>query len=232
MRPWNTFPFSIRGPSKAGDVPCPRPLQGYHGSGAIATVRRSVPVEGPRAELGLDAWPGAAYGDAMDETDPILLEIDRLIRSSRLKEIEFIMGTDRAERVREIRGALRRLAPGSYLLGTGPATVGIIPLDGREVVLGRRPTVLEDPGASPPSYSASDTLYFVPREVSRAHARVTTELVGDDPQHILVDLHSTCGTFVNDDQVDPDGIGVILKHGDVVSLGPSRTSTYVYYDAD
>ena len=168
----------------------------------------------------------------MDDTDPILLEIDRLIRLSRLREIEFIMGTDRTERVREIRGALRHLRPGAYLLGTGPSTVGIIPLNGREVVLGRRPTVLEEPSKSIADYSAADTLYFVPREVSRAHARVTLELVGEDTQNILSDLHSTCGTFVNDDQVDPEGIGVILKHGDVISLGPSRTSTYIYYEVD
>ncbi|MBN1362804.1 MAG: FHA domain-containing protein [Sedimentisphaerales bacterium] len=140
------------------------------------------------------------------------------------------MGTDQVERVREIRGALKRLQPGAYLLGTGPSTVGIIPLDGRAVVLGRRPTVLEDPSDSIADYSATDTLYFVPREVSRAHARVTREPLGGDVKHVLVDLHSTCGTFVNDAQVDPDGIGVILKHGDIVSLGPSRTSTYVYYE--
>ncbi len=167
----------------------------------------------------------------MDDIDPIVLRIDRLIRSSRLKELEFIMDTDQVERAREIRGALRRLRPGAYLLGTGPSTVGIIPLNGRQVVLGRRPTVLEDPGVSVADYSATDTLYFVPREVSRAHARVNTETVNADTQHILIDLHSTCGTFVNDKQVDPDGIGVILKHGDVISLGPSRTSTYIYYDA-
>ncbi len=166
----------------------------------------------------------------MDDADPILLEIDRLIRVSRLREIEFIMDTDRAERVREIRGALRRLEPGAYLLGTGPSTVGIVPLNGRQVILGRRPTMLEDQGESIADYSASDTLYFVPREVSRAHARVATDVVGTEVQRVLVDLHSTCGTFVNDDQVDPDGIGVILQHGDIISLGPSRTSTYVYYE--
>ena len=166
----------------------------------------------------------------MDDADPILLEIDRLICSSRLREIEFIMDTDRAERVREIRGALRRLGPGAYLLGTGPSTVGIIPLNGRQVVLGRRPTVLEDQSESTADYSAADTLYFVPREVSRTHAKVTTDAAGAGVQHILIDMHSTCGTFVNGDQVDPDGIGVILEHGDVISLGPSRTSTYIYYE--
>jgi hypothetical protein len=165
----------------------------------------------------------------VDDADPILIEIDKLIRLSRLKEIEFIMGTDSAERVREIGHALQRLKPGCYLLGTGPSTVGIIPLGERDVVLGRPPTPLEDPGQARADYSAADTLYFVPREVSRAHAKVTTQTAGRDTQHMLIDLNSTCGTFVNEVQVDPDGIGVVLKHGDAISLGPSRVSTYVFY---
>lgn len=167
----------------------------------------------------------------MDDNDPIVFEIDRLIRSSHLREIEFIMDMDRAERIREIRSALRRLGPGGYLLGTGPSTVGIIPLNRGEVVLGRPPTVLEDPAVSIADYTAVDTLYFVPREVSRTHAKVTTERLGDEVRHVLTDLHSTCGTFVNDNQVDPDGIGVILRHADIISLGPSRASTYIYYEA-
>lgn len=167
----------------------------------------------------------------MDETNALFVTIDRVIRLSRLKELEFIMSSDQTERVREIRAALRRLEPGAYLIGTGPSTVGIIALDDREIVLGRPPTVLEPPSAPAPDYWATDTLYFVPREVSRRHARITMRVANGGSCHILLDLHSTCGTFVNDRQVDPDGSGIILKHGDVISLGPSRTSTYVYYEA-
>lgn len=43
-----------------------------------------------------------------------------------------------------------------------------------------------------------------------------------------MDLNSTCGTFVNTSQVDSQE-GVLLSHGDVVSLGPSMISTYVFY---
>jgi len=31
--------------------------------------------------------------------------------------------------------------------------------------------------------------------------------------------------------VDPAGPGVVLEHGDIISLGPSQTNTYVYYRA-
>ncbi|UCD48525.1 MAG: FHA domain-containing protein [Phycisphaerales bacterium] len=169
--------------------------------------------------------------NSVGDIDPLLLSIDRLICLSRLKEIEFIMNSDQADRVREIQTALRRLPPGQYLLGTGPSTVGIVPLNRREIVLGRPPTVLERPQQSVADYWATDTLYFVPREVSRAHVKIIAQPCPDGICHLLVDLGSTCGTFINQVRVNPDGPGVLLEHGDIVSLGPSRTSTYVYYDA-
>ncbi len=168
-------------------------------------------------------------GDTVGEIDPILTQIDRLIRLSRLREIEFIMSTDAGERVHEITAALQRLRPGEYLLGTGPSTVGIVPLHAHEVVLGRPPTVLERPTEFVADYCAVDTLYFVPREVSRMHAKVIRQSNHFGARHVLIDLDSTCGTFVNAMPVDPHGSGVILRHGDVISLGPSQTSTFIYY---
>jgi pSer/pThr/pTyr-binding forkhead associated (FHA) protein len=165
----------------------------------------------------------------MDEIDPIFLEIDRLIRQSRLKEIEFIMSMDASERVYEMKAALERLGPGEYLLGTGPSTVGIVPLNGRDVVLGRPPTMVEGPARDPADCCAADTLYFVPREISRTHAKIVRQTGSFGVRHLLIDLNSTCGTFVNEMPVDPHGPGAILSHGDVVSLGPSQTNTYVYY---
>jgi len=165
----------------------------------------------------------------MDENDPILETIDTLIRLSRLKEIEYIMGTDASERRDEIHTALKRLRPGAYLLGTGPSTVGIVSLNTDEVVLGRPATVIENSTASGPDYYATDTLFFVPREVSRSHAKVVRHRTDQDTQHAVIDLNSTCGTFINDRRVAPDEAGTVLRHGDIMSLGPSRTSTYVYY---
>lgn len=165
----------------------------------------------------------------MPDEDMLLLSIDKLIRRSRLKEIEFIMSNDRDERLRGIRAALRRLQPGHYLLGTGPSTVGIIPLNNREVILGRPPTLLETPCEAKPDHWAIDTLYFVPREVSRTHAKLVAQHTGGVTSHRLIDLNSTCGTFLNEERLERSGQGVPLQHGDVISLGPSQTSTYVYY---
>ena len=163
----------------------------------------------------------------MDEHDPILLKIDKLIRLSRLKEIEFIMDTDAAERQDEIRAALERLHGGAYLLGTGPSTVGIVSLNTDEIVLGRPPTIIEEPSDCGADTYAADTLFFVPREVSRSHAKVIRQTTDHGVRHIVIDLDSTCGTFVNEARLEPGG--AVLAQADVISLGPSQTSTYVYY---
>ena len=176
-----------------------------------------------------NTWRPSEEANLVPEDDPLLLSIDKLIRLSRLKEIEFIMSHDRAERLRGIRAALRRLQPGQYLLGTGPSTVGIIPLDNRDVVLGRPPTLLEAPCEDKPDHWAIDTLYFVPREVSRAHAKLIADPTDSGLHHRLIDLNSTCGTFLNQTKLQTGGPGAPLRHGDVISLGPSQTSTYVYY---
>ena len=161
--------------------------------------------------------------------DPILLEIDRLITTSRLQEIAFIVNTDITERISQMDSVLSELKPGAYLLGTGPSTVGIIPLTVDEVALGRMATTLEEPADAIIDYAATDTLYFVPREVSRSHAKIMRRTIGSDTRYVIADIRSTCGTFVNGVRVDPDGQGVVLSHGDVLSLGPSQMSTYMFY---
>ena len=161
--------------------------------------------------------------------DPILLEIDRLITASRLKEITFIVNTDITERISQMDSVLSQLNPGAYLLGTAPSTVGIIPLTVDEVALGRLATILEEPADAIIDYAATDTLYFVPREVSRSHAKVMRCTIGLDTRYVVADLGSTCGTFVNGVRVDPNDQGVVLSQGDVLSLGPSQMSTYMFY---
>lgn len=168
----------------------------------------------------------------MPAVDPILLEIDKLITGSRLQEVAFIAETDITERVYKMDAVLKGLKPGSYLLGTGSTTVGIIPLTVDEVTLGRSATTLEKPTDTIIDYAATDTMYFSPREVSRSHAKIIRRATGSELEYFVVDMRSTCGTFVNGSRVDPDGEGVVLSHGDVLSLGPSQTSTYMFYTVE
>lgn len=163
----------------------------------------------------------------MAEIDPIVLKIDQLISLSRLNELAAIINTDRADRIIRIMAAIQQLKPGSYLLGTGPATTGIIPLTVEEVVIGRAATPLEKPSDGVVDYSVADTLYFGPRETSRVHAKIVRRWKESAPTFVLLDMGSTCGTFVNGRRVEGNG-GHALAHGDVVSLGPSQISTYVF----
>ena len=168
----------------------------------------------------------------MPVVDPILLEIDKLITGSRLQEVAFIAETDVTERLCKMDAVLKELKPGAYLLGTGSATVGIIPLTVDEVALGRSATTLEKPIDAIIDYAATDTMYFAPREVSRSHAKVIKRITGSELEYVVVDMESTCGTFVNGMRVDPEDDGVVLLHGDVLSLGPSQTSTYMFYTVE
>lgn len=164
----------------------------------------------------------------MADIKQVLAKVDGLITLSRLHELAVIANSDRADRLKRIGAVLGNLPPGAYLLGTGPSTVGIIRLSVDEVVLGRAATPLEGPGEGVVDYEVADTLYFAPREVSRTHAKVVR---GPDGQFRVVDLGSTRGTFVNGEPVAPEGDGWALAHGDVLSLGPSQVSTYVFYEA-
>jgi len=165
----------------------------------------------------------------MADIDPVLLKLDKLISLSRLKEVAFIVNTDLSLRISKMAEVLKQLRPGAYLLGSGSSTVGIIPLTVDEIILGRSATILEKPSDAIIDYAAADTLYFVPREVSRAHAKVIRRIADSDVEYAVVDLKSTCGTFVNGTRVDPESEGVVLSHGDVLSLGPSQISTYMFY---
>lgn len=168
----------------------------------------------------------------MNEIDLILLKLDKLISLSRLNELAFIVGTDLKQRLSKMAAVLGQLPSGAYLLGTGPSTVGIIPLTVDEVVLGRSATILEKPTDAVIDYAVADTLYFVPREVSRAHAKVVRRETNSDIEYVAMDLESTCGTFVNGTRIAPAAEGVALSHGDVLSLGPSQISTYMFYMVD
>jgi pSer/pThr/pTyr-binding forkhead associated (FHA) protein len=168
----------------------------------------------------------------MAEIDPIFVKLDNLICTSRLNQLALMMTTERSDRILKMRAALKQLRPGAYLLGTGPSTVGIIPLTVDVVVIGRYATVLEQPTEILVDYAINDTMYFVPFEVSKAHARIVRQKDADAFQYEILDLGSTCGTYVNGANITSTDEKWFLKHGDVVSLGPSQTSTYVFFQAE
>ena len=162
----------------------------------------------------------------MSELDPILIKLDQAIIQSRLNAFGLMLSSDRSQRLATVAQALQQLRPGAHLLGTGPSTVGIVPLSVDEVVLGRAATPLEEPTDVVVDCAVADTLYFAPQEVSRTHAKIVRR---SSDEFLVVDLGSTCGTFVNGERVDPESEGYPLSHGDVLSLGSAQVSTYLFW---
>jgi hypothetical protein len=163
----------------------------------------------------------------VSELQDVAESLDQAIVKSRLNSLAVMMMTDRSERLSRITAALAKLRRGAYLIGTGPSTVGIIPLTVEEVVLGRCATPLEVPADTVVDYEVSDAMYLGPHEVSKVHAKIVRKETTGGWQYSVCDLGSTCGTFVNGERLGaPDG-GQVLSHGDVISLGGSHTSTYL-----
>jgi len=166
-----------------------------------------------------------------EEIISVAVETDRLILESRLRDISLIAQSDRSDRVGAISAVISKLRPGAYLLGCGPYCCGVLPLTVDEVVLGRPPSPLEALPDSVVDYTLNDAVWMVPREASRVHAKITRTRCDDSTvEYRILDLASTCGTFVNGTRIDSDGDGQPLGHGDVISLGPSQINTYVFYE--
>jgi len=164
----------------------------------------------------------------MSNLRTITEKVDHAIINSRLNGLAAMMMTDRDDRLKRIAASLSSLKSGAYLIGTGPSTVGIIPLTVEEVVLGRSATPVEAPADVIVDYQADDTMYLGPYEVSRVHAKVTREETPSETQFSISDLGSKCGTFVNGEVLDSDGDEQLLRHGDAISLGSTHVSTYLF----
>lgn len=165
----------------------------------------------------------------MDDLTDLSKLIDGAIIKSRLNMFGVMMMVDPAARQAAIANTLAALPSGAYLIGTGPSTVGIVPLTVDEVVIGRSATPVEEPAEAVTDYQVADAVYLGPYEVSRTHAKVVRRSKpSEPPSYWLVDLSSRCGTFVNGQVVSAQGCGTRLSQGDHVSLGGSHVSTYVF----
>ena len=157
-------------------------------------------------------------------------KIDRLARTARAQDLSLLLSQSELERMTRIATVIEKLGSGTYLVGSGPYTQGVYSIMADEVVLGRLATVMEEPLDQPVDIFCQDVPCLTPREVSRYHAMIFR--LGDTRKRYFVrDLGSTCGTYVNGErlQTGNDNEPVAeLKHGDVISLGPSHINTYVF----
>jgi pSer/pThr/pTyr-binding forkhead associated (FHA) protein len=79
---------------------------------------------------------------------------------------------------------------------------------------------------------------FMNTEVSRLHAKLFRRLTASAPQYRLVDMRSTCGTYLNGDPIPvPDDLSGaseedcarLLRSGDFFSLGPSAVNLFLFF---
>ena len=165
-----------------------------------------------------------------DDIVKLANKIDRLARTARAQDLSLLLSQSELERVSKIAVAIEQLGHGDYLIGSGPYTQGVYSIMADEVVFGRLATPMEDLLDKPVDIFCQDVPCLAPREVSRNHAMVF-RLGNERMRYFVRDMGSTCGTYVNGERLQTDSdkdATEELKHGDIVSLGPSHINTYVF----
>jgi hypothetical protein len=130
-----------------------------------------------------------------------------------------------------------RLADGYYMLGLGPYNAGLVKMDYEELLLGREVPEFIGVGMPVGGFRVSTPEAFLNVEVSRIHAKIFRRGSEAQPVYSIVDLRSTCGTYVNGEELQrPDIEGASeadcsreLKSGDFFSLGPSAVNLFLFF---
>jgi ABC-type protease/lipase transport system fused ATPase/permease subunit len=97
---------------------------------------------------------------------------EKLNRTARLQDMTLFFGQSERERILRIATVLESLAPGAYLIGTGPYTQGVYSAMADEIVFGRLATSVEEPLDKAVDIFCRDVTSLMPREVSRCHAMI------------------------------------------------------------
>jgi pSer/pThr/pTyr-binding forkhead associated (FHA) protein len=133
---------------------------------------------------------------------------------------------------------LLRLPEGYYLLGLGPYNAGLVRLDFEELLIGREVPEFIGVGMPVSGFRVSSPEAFMNTEVSRLHAKLVRRMTSAAPQYRLVDMRSTCGTYLNGDAIPvPDDLAGAseedcarpLRSGDFFSLGPSAVNLFLFF---
>lgn len=170
--------------------------------------------------------------------DDIYSAICREALESRQRDVMSFVDNGMAGMSTRLEKTLLRLPSGHFLLGLGPYNAGLVKLDFEELLIGREVPEYIGVGMPVSGFRVSTPEAFLNVEVSRLHAKVVRRIEGDGPQYRLVDMRSTCGTYLNGDPIPaPDDLGGIseedcarpLKSGDFFSLGPSAVNLFLFF---
>jgi hypothetical protein len=178
-----------------------------------------------------------AWSSNMDSFQNAIAKIEKMIRVSRLNDLDSLMKVGQEQRVSEIGESIAKLDQGAYLIGCGPYTQGIYRLSASETIFGRQATLHEEPVSKVLDFSINDSVTFRPREVSRRHFKITHNRIDSQAVYFITDLGSTCGTYINGASLEPqreDGSGTDtsvakpLADLDVISLGPNLVNLFLF----
>jgi pSer/pThr/pTyr-binding forkhead associated (FHA) protein len=170
--------------------------------------------------------------------DDIYSAICREALESRQRDVMSFVDNGMAGMSTRLEKTLLRLPSGYFLLGLGPYNAGLVKLDFDELLIGREVPEFIGVGMPVSGFRVSSPDAFLNVEVSRLHAKVVRRIGGRAALYRLVDMRSTCGTYLNGDPIPaPDDLGGVseedcareLKSGDFFSLGPSAVNLFLFF---
>lgn len=171
--------------------------------------------------------------------DDLYSAICREALESRQRDVMSFVDNGMAGLSGRLQKTLLRLPSGHYLLGLGPYNAGLVRLDFEELLIGREVPEFIGVGMPVSGFRVSSPEAFLNIEVSRLHAKLTRRLIGSAPEYRLVDMRSTCGTYLNGDPIPvPDDLAGAseedcarpLRSGDFFSLGPSTVNLFLFFE--
>ncbi len=170
--------------------------------------------------------------------DDLYSAICREALESRQRDVMTFVDNGMAGMSGRLEKTLLKLPAGHFLLGLGPYNAGLVKLDFDELLLGREVPEYIGVGMPVSGFRVSSPDAFLNVEVSRLHAKVIRRIQGEGPSYRLVDMRSTCGTYLNGDPIPvPDDLGGVseddcarpLRSGDFFSLGPSAVNLFLFF---
>jgi len=170
--------------------------------------------------------------------DDLYAAICREALESRQRDVMTFVDNGMTGMSARLEKTLFKLAEGHYLLGLGPYNAGLVRLDFEELLIGREVPEFIGVGMPVSGFRVSSPDAFLNTEVSRLHAKLVRQWTGSEPCYFLVDMRSTCGTYVNGDPITPpdDLTGTFdedcarsLRSGDFFSLGPSAVNLFLFF---
>lgn len=175
------------------------------------------------------------------KADDLYSAICREALESRQRDVMSFVDNGMSGMSTRLEKTLLKLPSGYYLLGLGPYNAGLIKLDFDELLLGREVPEFIGVGMPVSGFRVSSPDAFLNTEVSRLHAKLTRRARSSAVEYRLIDMRSTCGTYLNGEPIRvPDDLGgvseedcaAMLTSGDFFSLGPSNVNLFLFFQKD